>query len=197
LIEFDYFPDAGFGETFATTVVSSNNQIFPVHNFPLAMTLGDTFRISLAYTSSNRLLRTAAMRNGAPYGMPPDKTLANLPLDGVSDFRVDSFAVISYSDAIQTGPQAFHGSVLAHGTIDNVEFTGPQAVSNLRLTFASGIWQTEFLSRANWRYTLLRTTDWISWAPVSAAVTGNGSMLLLTDPYLTEGAFYRIRAERP
>src|SRR5262249_32270918 len=46
LVEFDYFPDAGFGDTWATTVVSTNNRIYPVHNFPLALTTGDTFRIT-------------------------------------------------------------------------------------------------------------------------------------------------------
>jgi hypothetical protein len=198
LIEFDYFPDAGFGETFATTVVSTNNRIFPAHNFPLAMTPGDTFRLMLSYTASNRIVRTAATRNGAPYGMPPNNTLADLSLNGTPDFRVDSFAVISYSDAIQTGPQAFHGSVLAHGMIDNIEITAPPPVSNLRLSFAEATWRVEFSSRKNWVYTLQRSTDWNSWAAASIPVDGTGGTLLLTDPSASvRSAFYRIRAERP
>ena len=114
LVEFDYFPDAGFGETFATTVVSTNNRIYPAHNFPLKMTTGDTFRVTFVYSASNQLLRTSATRNGVPFGLPPSNTLADLSLAGKQDFRVDAFAISSYSDAIQTGPPAFHGSVLAH-----------------------------------------------------------------------------------
>ena len=33
---------------------------------------------------------------------------------------MDAFGISSYSDAIQTGPQNFWGSVLAHGSVDNV-----------------------------------------------------------------------------
>jgi hypothetical protein len=198
LIEFDYFPDAGFGETFATTVVSTNNRIFPAHNFPLAMTTGDTFRVTLTYAANNRLLRTTATRNGVPYGMPPNNTLADLSLNGAPDFRVDSFAIISYSDANQLGPTTHHGSVLAHGTVDNVEFTVPLPVSNLQLSFAETRWRAEFASRTNWIYTLHRSVDWSSWAPASAAVSGTGGTLLLTDTNAPAGnAFYRIRAERP
>src|ERR1044071_3767730 len=69
LVEFDYFPDAGFGATFSSTVVSTNNRIKPVHNFPLEMTPNDLFRISFTYTASNQILHTTATKNGAPFGL--------------------------------------------------------------------------------------------------------------------------------
>jgi hypothetical protein len=198
LIEFDYFPDAGFGETFATVVASTNNSIYPVHNFPLPMTLGDAFRITLTYTASNHLLRTEATRNGLPYGMPPDNTLADLSLLGKHDFRVDSFAVISYSDAIQTGPPSVHGSVLAHGTVDNVELAVPQPLNNLQLRFVEGAWKAEFFSRTGWRYALERSPDLSEWEAVTAVTDGNNGTILLTDPDpAAANAFYRVRAERP
>lgn len=198
LVEFDYFPDAGFGETFATVVVSTNNRIYPVHNFPLPMTLGDTFRISVAYAASNQMLRTSATRNGVPYGMPPSQALADLSLSGKSDFRVDAFAIISYSDAVQTGPPSVHGSVLAHGSIDNVEFTVPSPLTELRLRRTDGFWRTEFVSRLGWIYSLERSLDLKTWSDLSVSIAGNGSTIPLTDPNGgVEKAFYRVRAERP
>jgi hypothetical protein len=199
LVEFDYFPDAGFGETFATTVVSTNNRIYPAHNFPLAMTPGDTFRITFRYSASNQLLRTAVTKNGSPFGLPPDNTLADLSLIGKQDFRVDSFAIISYSDAIQTGPPAFHGSVLAHGFVDNVQITvPPPPVADLRLNLSHSVWSANFISATNWTYVLERSADLVSWTVTSPVVFGNGDSLSLQDvDQPASKAFYRIRADRP
>ncbi len=198
-LEFDYFPDAGFGETFSTVVVSTNNRIYPAHNFPLRMTAGDTFRIGMTYTASNQLLRTSATRNGVPFGMPPANTLGDLSLAGRNDFRVDTFAVISYSDAIQAGPPMFHGSVLAHGIVDNIQITvPPPPVSGLRLVSAGGHWQARFVSATNWNYTLERSDDLAVWSPASPATAGTGAMLGLqeTNPTATK-SFFRVCAERP
>ena len=198
-VEFDYFPDAGFGETLATVVVSTNNRIYPAHNFPLRMTTGDTFRITLTYTASNQLLRTTATKNGAPFGKLPGNTLDDLLLAGRNDFHVDSFAVISYSDAIQAGPPSFHGSILAHGTVDNVQITVPQPpVSNLRLSFTDSVWRTQFTSTTNWTYTLERSADLSVWSVASPATAGTGTTLSLDDADLiATKSFYRVHAERP
>ena len=199
VVEFDYFPDAGFGETFATTVVSTNNRIYPAHSFPLAMTLGDTFRITFSYSASNQLLRTTATKNGSPFGLPPNNALPDLSLNGKQDFRVDSFAIISYSDAVQTGPPAFYGSVLAHGFVDNVQITVPAPpVSDLRLNFSHSAWSANFVSATNWTYVLERSADLVLWTAAAPIVAGNGAALSLqdVDPPAAR-AFYRVRAERP
>jgi hypothetical protein len=198
-VEFDYFPDAGFGETFTTVVASTNNRIYPAHNFPLPMTTGDTFRITMSYTASNQLLRTSATKNGAPFGKLPGNTLDDLSLAGRNDFRVDSFAVISYSDAIQAGLPAYHGSILAHGTVDNVQLTiARRPVSNLRLLSANGMWSVQFTSAANWTYTLERSGNLADWTPASLLTTGTGKTLSLEDTNAaTAKSFYRVRAERP
>ena len=199
LVEFDYFPDAGFGETVATTVVSTNNRIFPVHNFPLPMSPGATFRVMLAYTASNQVLRTSATRNGLPFGLPPNNALGDLSLAGRPDFRVGSFAVISYSDAIQFGEPEYHGSVLAHGAVDNVQITlPPPPIVGMQLQLFLETRRVEFTSRTNWTYRLERTTDFVSWSPSSAPLAGTGELLILTDTNPpAPNLFYRIRAERP
>ena len=199
LVEFDYFPDAGFGDTVATTVVSTNNRIFPVHNFPLTLTPGAAFRVTLAYSASNQVLRTSATRNGLPFGMPPGNTLGDLPLAGRPDFRVDSFAVISYGDAIQVGDPAYHGSVLAHGTVDNVQVVSPDGpVAGMRLQFFAGAARVEFTSRTNWSYQLERTADFVTWIPSSLTAAGTGGTLTLPDTNPpAPSLFYRVRVERP
>jgi len=194
VIEFDYFPDAGFGDTWATTVISSNNAFAFAHNFPLALTPGDLFRITLSYSASNQLLRTTATKNGAPFGPLGDVSLAGKP-----DFRVDAFAVISYSDAIQSGLPTFHGSVLAHGSMDNVTLVvPPPPVRNLRLAHGNNIWRAEFESHTNWLYTLERSPALQSWSAASPPTPGSGSVLGLDDVNGPGAAmFYRVRAERP
>lgn len=199
LIELDYFPDAEFGDTLTTTVVSTNNRIFPVHNFPVTLTPGDAFRFTLAYTAVDRVLRTSSTRNGAPFGLPPEQVLGDLELLGKPDFRVDSFAVISYSDLIQTGPPSVHGSVLAHGSVDEVRVIVPgPPVADLQLRRTGGSWGAQFSSRTQWVYQLERSLDFVAWQPSSPPAAGTGAALLLTDTNRPEAnAVYRIRAERP
>lgn len=198
-VEFDYFPDAGFGETFTSVVVSTNNHIYPAHNFPLKMTTGDTFRITLTYTAADQTLRTTATKNGAPFGPSPGNAFAELSLVGKSDFRVDSFAITSYSDAIQAGPPQFHGSILAHGTVDNIRLAlPPPAIAQVELSFANTTSQAEFTTVTNWLYTLERSHSLGQWFPVSETVTGTGARLLLIDSQPSaDHSFYRVRAERP
>ena len=72
------------------------------------------------YSASNRVLRTSATKNALPFG-----PLGDVVLPAGFDFRVDSFAVSSYSDAIQAPPTNYYGSVLAHGVVDNVQLSLP------------------------------------------------------------------------
>jgi hypothetical protein len=116
-VEFDYFPPTGVIEpTFAPTVIASNNAIKFSDN-RLLLTTNDLFRIAMTYTASNQVLKTAVTRNGLPFGSPPSNTLKDLVLTNHPDFRVDRIAIMNYSDAIQTGPPQFWGSILAHGTV--------------------------------------------------------------------------------
>jgi hypothetical protein len=113
-----------------------------------------------------------------------------------TDFRVGAFALASYSDAGQD-PQ-YGGSLLAHGSVDNVELTLPPVpVQNLVGGFVSNRWQVTFTSRTQWLYKLERSTNLIDWAVVSAAGIGNGSSLTLSETNGAVGnAFYRVNASR-
>jgi hypothetical protein len=199
LVEFDYFPDAGVGATFASTVVSTNNRIKPAHNFPLEMTVNDLFHITLSYTASNQLLRTTCLKNGAPYGLSPNNMLGDLSLNGHTDFRVDAFGISSYSDAIQIGSTEYWGSVLAHGTIDNVTLVvPPPALEEIGLSLTNSLARITFSSWTNWVYTLQRSSDARTWIDTGRTVAGTGAVMMLADTNgLSDRAFYKVRLERP
>ncbi len=198
-IEFDYFPATGvIDATFAPTVLASNNAIKFSDNHPLEMTTNDLFRISMAYTASNRLLKTTVTRNGSPYGLPPGNTIKDLSFAGHPDYRVDRLAILSYSDALQYGSTQYWGSILAHGVVDNFAVTVPEPpVSNLTGTRSNSTWRAIFTSKTNWNYVLERSPDFANWNLVSPANSGSGGVIWLEDTNAPiAGAFYRVNARR-
>ncbi len=196
-VEFDYFPDSGYGATFAPTMISSNNRVAFSDNHPLTLTTGDVFRVTMSH--SNLVLRTAVTRNGLPYGLPPGNTIKDISLSTYPDFRVDSLALINWNDAVQIGPTQFWGSVLAHGVVDNIVVTLPEPpVRQLVGTMSNSVWRASFLSRTNWLYALERTVDFANWQPASLTNTGNGAAISLLDTNCPTGtAAYRVRAMKP
>ncbi|MDB6032457.1 MAG: hypothetical protein JWM16_2795 [Verrucomicrobiales bacterium] len=198
-VEWDFFPDDGYGATWATTVVSTNVHFALAHNASLELTTGDLYRITLTYTTNDHTLRTTAMRNGFPFGLPPNNSLQNVILTSLPDFRVDAFAITSYGDAVQVGPREEWGSILAHGVVDNISLTVPSpALGNVALKSTNGMPRLEFASKTNWLYALERSTDFVSWEIAYPMTNGNGAILSLPDAAdSAAGAFYRVRAERP
>ncbi len=194
LVEFDYFPDSGFGATFAPTVVATNHLIYFSDNHPLVMTTNDLFHIEMMFTATNRTLKTLITKNGAVFGVIKD-----LVLSATADFRCDSLAIMSYCDAAQFGNPQFWGSVLAHGTVDNLVVKVPDPpVQNYSGTRSNGTWRAQFISRTNWSYVLERTSDLATWSAASATNTGSGGVLLLQDTNTpATRAFYRVNALKP
>lgn len=193
LIEFDYFPDSGFGATVAPTVVANINAIRFSDNHPLELTTDDLFRIDMTYTASNQVLRTVMTRNGAAFGPIRDLSLANFP-----DFRVDTFAVISYSDAMQTPPQ-FAGSILAHGVVDNITWSVPDPpLISFRGNFSQSGFRGELNAKSNWIYRLETSSNLLDWSLVEEKqAAANGSMFLEHGENSTPRNFYRVTADRP
>jgi hypothetical protein len=193
LVEFDYFPDSGYGATIAPTVVASTNAIRFSDNHPLELTPNDLFQVQVSYTASNQLLRTTVMRNGTSFA-----PISNLSLAGFPDFRVDTFAIVSYSDAGQAPPQ-FSGSILAHGTIDNINWTVPDPpLIVLRGVHTPTRFRAHFYAVTNWLYRLEVTRDFQQWFLVAEwPPTTNGPFVLEDTEINPDRAFYRVLANRP
>jgi len=194
LVEFDYFPDSGFGATVSPTIISSNMVFASGFNAPLALTTNDWFHVTMRYTASDQTLVTTMTRNGTPFGPIESVTLTN---QAFTDFHVDQFAISSFSDFGQDPD--WDGSILAHGEVDNIELILPDPpVAVIRGEPVAGHWTAAFTSQTNWVYTLEATQEFASWQTVSAPAAGTGGVLSLSDTHGLGGrAFYRVLAERP
>lgn len=201
LLEFGYFRADDFGTpaTAYPTFVSTNSEFNynpgQQNSTNFTITIGQWHRIEFAYTASNHTARLAITNLS-------DLTVAVLdqPLnESFTDFRVNAFSVSSYNDAGQF--PGFEGSILAHGTLDNIAITvPPPPVQALVSTNFDGRIGVEFVSRTNWIYTLERSTNLNVWTDVSTETAGTGSGLFLEDLNADSNpshAFYRVRAHRP
>jgi hypothetical protein len=196
LVEFDFFPDTGFGPTIWPSMVSTNSVLnyngagdYTILDLPI----GPWLRITMSYTATNKTLATSILTNDISVAAVHPVSLNA----SFTDFRVGAFAIASYSDVGQD-PQ-YGGSLLAHGQIDNIQLTfPPPPVQNLVGTFTSNQWQVTFTSRTHWLYTLERSTNLISWTVVSSPAAGNGLSLTLVDTNTVLARnFYRVNATRP
>lgn len=197
LVEFDYFPDVGYGPTLWPQLVDTNssfNYNSASDYATYAPTPGDWYHVVMAYTSSNQTLTTTMTNFEGTSGVtiidPLDLTNGYYPF---TDFLVNAVSVNSYNGA-ESG-----GTLLASGAVDNFVVTMPPLpVQALTGAFSNGAWQAQFLSQSNWIYTLQRSADLRTWTNVSPAIPGNATNLFLqdTNPPASK-AFYRVIAERP
>jgi hypothetical protein len=197
IAELAYFPDSGLGATVSMALVSASNQFAYSHSFPVELTLGDIFHVTMAFEPSTQVMSMHLLRNGEPYGEAPDNTIRPLTYPSTfGDFAMDAFSVTSYNDAGQA-PQ-YAGSILAHGIVDDVVITWPDPpVTNVAGTFDAAQWIVQFTAKRGWNYTLERTADFLSWETVVSAPGVDGPMQLTDEAPNSGNGFYRISAARP
>lgn len=186
LVEFDYFPDSGFGATVSPAIVSSNNQFATSFNFPIELATNDWFHVEVIFSAATQTLATTMLRNGTPFSEIKTVTLG----PSFTDFRVDTFAIASYTDA------GADGSLLAQGEVDNVQVTVPDPPAFTLLgEFANGHWQISFAAQPNWFYALERTLDLQNWETIATTNSAAVANLLLIDPQPpADRACYRVQA---
>ncbi len=200
LVEFNFFPDTGFGPTVWPAVISTNSEFnyngsgdFQLFDLPTGIAL----HIVLAYTSSNQAITTSIRTNGVLVGPVASaqigSTFGGTPF---TQFKVDTLAISSYSD-LGLAPGPYAGSLLAHGVIDNLVVTfPPPPIRHEQSGLAAGEWQHSFISRTNWNYTLQATTNFQSWINVNTPRAGTGGQLQLNDTNAGtfNARFYRVNA---
>jgi len=200
LVEFNFFPDTGYGPTVWPAVISTNSEFnyngsgdFQLFDLPT----GVIMHMVLAYTSSNQTILTAITTNGVLVGPVASAHIGNT-FGGTpfTQFKVNTFAISSYSDlGLAPGPNA--SSLLAHGVIDNLVITfPPPPIQHEQSVLAAGEWHQSFITRTNWNYLLQATTDFQSWTNLGAPRAGTGGQLQLHD--VNAGSFnsrfYRVSA---
>ena len=197
LVEFDYFPDVGYGPTVWPLFVDTNSDFNYNGSGDYAIyapNLGDWYHIVMTYTASSQAMVTTMTNFEQTSGItiidPLDLTNPYYPF---TDFRVNTISISSYQD------DGYGDSIYAQGVIDNIVVTAPPPpVLNLAGALSNGIWQEQFCSQTNWLYVLERTSDFRQWTDVSPLTAGNGTNLFLQDSNPpAANAFYRVSASRP
>ena len=207
LVEFDYFPKGYFefgGQTFEVQATSTPTFI-STNSFDYAPTVFAPYinelptnipvHVQMPFTSSNETLVTLLTTNGVSLFHPPDVVLTDTNMSAFTasdDYSVDTFSITSYSSMGDD-----FDSVFGHGIVDNVRVSYPLPIENFSGSFSNGVWQVTFSTRANWKYTLERTSDFQSWTRASPTISGDGLVSALQDSTtMPQNAFYRIRATR-
>jgi hypothetical protein len=202
LVEFNFFPDTGFGPTVWPAVYSTNSAMnyngsgdFSLFDLPV----GVPMHIDLSYVSSNQMVTAIVTTNGLLAGPITSARLATQSSSfggPFTQFRVDTFAISSYTDAgVPAGPYA--SSILAHGTVDNIIVTvPPPPIRHESHSLNNGRWEQAFISRPRWNYVLQATADLKTWTNVGSPAPGTGGRMVLQDPQAgtVPHRFYRTEA---
>jgi hypothetical protein len=197
LAEFNFMPDSGFGPTVWPAMFPTNGVMnysgtsdFGIFELPVGVPL----TVRLSYTATNHTLALQILTNGVTVGH-----IVRAPLvDTQRGFQLDAFAISSYSDEGQF-PGEFQGSILAHGTIDNIEITLPSSPIHLATgRLVNGSWEHEVIGESGWLYSLEASSNFESWTQVAAPIEGTGSAMTL-EPSTPENStfrFFRVKAVR-
>jgi len=207
--EFDYYPagyfDFGGGYIYdivPTTTPSFISGVNSKHYAPAALDdyeyelpTNQVVHLRFTYNGLSQTATLAVTTNGTPLETLPALVLnspTNSQFTAADDFRVNMFAISSFSSADDVY------SVLAHGTVSNLVVTASlRPIGQLSGGFdANGFWTTQFFARSNWVYTLERTSDFGSWTNASATLRGTEDTMTLQDTNAPQAqAFYRVRAQ--
>ena len=202
LVEFNYFPDTGYGPTIWPAMFSENsvmnfngNEDFHIFELPL----NENLHITLSYHSESQTVMSSMSLDGTAFGPVTTAEISQgaSPFGGkFSQFYLDTFSISTYSDQdLEAGP--FSSSILAHGFIDNIAMTFPSPpIQEERHSIVQGNWKHTFSSRENWDYSLESTQDFRTWEVIGDSVKGNGGILSIEDfiAELSKSRFYRINA---
>lgn len=195
LVEFDYFPDVGYGATVWPLFVDTNslfNYNGPSDYAIYAPNLDDWYHIVMSYAASDQTMVTTMTNFEQTSGITiVDPIMPYSATNSVNftDFRVDTLSISSYRDDGQGD------SIYARGAVGNFALTLPPAVRNLTDTYSNGVARIQFGAYTQWSYTLQRSTNLVSWNSILSATNGTGDVFTLCDTNApaTE-AFYRVQS---
>ena len=110
LVEWDYFPDTGFGATVSPAVASDKSEFSAGFTFPAELLIGKTYSIKLIYNSEERVLKTEMLEDGKSW-----ETIQTVEISSdFSGFFVDAFSISNFS------AKDSESSLLAIGIVDEV-----------------------------------------------------------------------------
>jgi hypothetical protein len=192
VVEFDFYPAVFGGDmpSLDTTLIDSNGYYFFGYA-DLPWNFGALYHVTINHAAGTSALTGQVLANGQLYTSFPGPYN-----EGTGDFRLDTAAIISYSDADSAGFGYGPSSILAHGIVKNFLVTGPPPpVTYLWGSLTNNTWQVQFWSRTNWNYTLEKSSDLQSWSPLAVAAGGTGGQMTLQDTTVPrQSQYYRVSA---
>ena len=110
LVEWDYFPDTGFGATVSPVVASDKSEFSAGFTFPAELIIGKVYSIKLIYDSEERVLKTEMIEDGKSW----EKIQTVKISSDFSGFSVDAFSISNFS------AKDSESSLLAIGSVDEI-----------------------------------------------------------------------------
>ena len=184
LVEWNYFPDTGFGATVSPAIASGKSQFAAGFTFPAELAAGEKYSVRMEYDPGERTLKTFMLENSKAW-----KGIQSVKLqDDFSGFAVDAFSISSYT------AKGTESSLFASGTVDNlaiaVDRSQPRIVG---ARLIDGQWRARTFGFATADYLLERSADLHDWQPVGNGVRSDGFYLRLIDEETLDGGwFYRL-----
>tara|TARA_B110000467_G_scaffold164686_1_gene195045 strand:- start:1939 stop:3603 length:1665 start_codon:yes stop_codon:yes gene_type:complete len=184
LVEWDYFPDTGFGATISPAIASTKSQFAAGFTFPAALSAGKQYSVRMEYDLHEKALKTFMLENGDAW-----KEIESVKLgDDFSGFAVDAFSISSYTAKGSTS------SLLAKASVDNLAIA--VARSQPRIVGArlvDGQWSARAFGFGAAGYLLERSADLHEWHAVGNGVLEDGLYLRLIDENPSaDDIFYRL-----
>lgn len=184
IVEWDYFPDTGFGATISPAIASANSRFAAGFTFPAEMAPRKTYSVRMEYDPGARELRTAMLENGEHW-----KTIKTVALlEEFDGFTVDAFSISSYT------AKGSKSSLLATGSVDNLAIAVGRSQSRIINTrIVDGVWSAQAFGVESTEYLLERSVDLSEWQPVEHGVQPDGFYLPLIDKSPPKSrVFYRL-----
>ena len=184
LIEWDYFPDTGFGATISPVVASAKSQFAAGFTFPAEVTPGEIYSVRMEYDPTVRKLTTVMLENGTAWKAVKTVTLPN----DFAGFAVDAFSISNYT------AKGSESSLLASGRVDNLAITTAHSRSRIvNARLADGQWRGKLFGLSAEDYVLERSEDLREWQPIGNGVREDAFYLKLIDKNPpVGGGFYRL-----
>ena len=184
LVEWNYFPDTGFGATVSPAIASGKSQFAAGFTFPAELAAGEKYSVRMEYDPGERTLKTFMLENSKAW-----KGIQSVKLqDDFSGFAVDAFSISSYT------AKGTESSLFATGSVDNlaiaVDRSQPRIVGARLIDWQ---WRARTFGFAAADYLLERSADLHDWQPVGNGVRSDGFYLRLIDEQSPDGGgFYRM-----
>ena len=184
LVEWDYFPDTGFGATVSPALASSKSEFSAGFTFPAELTKGKVYTVRMEYDGSTGVLKSEMLEDGKPW-----KSIAEVKrkMDHAG-FMIDAFSISNYT------ANGGESSLFANGTIDELAIaTSRSGPSLVDVHLYGGRWRARVfvVNPDDWQ--LQRSGDLLNWKSLDVIRKTNQFFIRFADPEpVGRNQFYRI-----